>query len=72
MKIYFKILYHVRHWVMLDIYVIAVLVTYIKLSTISELLYGAGIVMFVFLMLFSFMLRYCFSATALWKAYHDA
>ncbi len=72
MKTYFKILYNIRHWVMLDIYVIAVLVAYIKLSAISELLYGAGIVMFVFLMLFSFMLRYCFSATSLWKAYHDA
>jgi paraquat-inducible protein A len=72
MKTYFKILHHTRHWVMLDIYVIALLVAYIKLSTISELLYGAGIVMFVFLMFFSFLLRYCFSATTLWKAYHDA
>lgn len=72
MKAYFKILYHARHWAMLDIYIIAVLVAYIKLSTISALLYGAGIVMFVLLMLFSFLLRYCFSASTLWRAYHDA
>lgn len=72
MKLYFRVLYHARRWVMLDVYVIAILVAYIKLSATSELLYGAGLVMFVSLMLFSFILSTCFSPKKIWKAYHDA
>lgn len=72
MKLCYRILYHIRDWVMLDIYLIAILVAFIKLSATSEVIYGAGLLLFVFLMLFSFLLSRCLSPKKIWRAYHDA
>ncbi len=72
MKLYYKVLFEIRHWVMLDVYVIAILVSIVKLSATSETLTGPGLVMFVFLMIFSFLLAYTFSPKQIWRAYHDA
>jgi paraquat-inducible protein A len=72
MKFCYRILFYIRDWVMLDIYLIAILVAFIKLSATSEIIYGTGLVFFVFLMLFSFLLNRCLSPKKIWKAYHDA
>ena len=72
MKPYYKILYIVRYWMMLDVYIIAILVATVKLTATSDLLFGTGLMMFVSLSIFCFMLSNTFSPTQIWKAYHDA
>lgn len=72
MKLYFNILVKVRHWIMLDVYVIAILVSTVKLSATAEVIFGPGMVMFVFLMIFSFLLSSRFNKKQIWKAYHHA
>ncbi len=72
MKLYINILVKVRHWVMLDVYVIAILVSTIKLSATAEVIFGPGMVMFVFLMIFSFLLSSRFNKKQIWKVYHHA
>ena len=72
MKMYYKILYLVRYWMMLDVYIIAILVSIVKLTATAELLLGPGVIMFVSLAVFCFLLSNTFSANQVWKAYHDA
>lgn len=72
MKSYFKILHTLRHWVMLDVYIIAVLVSVIKLTATSEVIYGPGLLMLGFLSIFSFLLSNSFSSKHIWEAYHNA
>ena len=72
MKLYFKILYHLQGWVMLDVYVIAILVSIIKLTATSDVLYGSGLLMFILLSGFSYLLSRSFSPEKTWKAYHNA
>ena len=72
MKIYYKILFAIRHWVMLDVYVIAILVSTVKLSADAEVIFGSGLVMFVSLMIFSFLLGSRFDPKQIWKVYHHA
>jgi len=72
MKFYFKILHYLQEWIMLDVYVIAILVSIIKLTATSEVLYGSGLVLFVLLSSFSFLLSRSFSPEKIWKAYHNA
>ena len=72
MKTYYKILYTVRYWMMLDVYIIAILVATVKLTATSELLFGPGLVMFIFLTIFCFLLSNSFSPIQIWKAYHNA
>ena len=72
MKFYFKILYMLKHWVMLDVYVIAILVSIVKLNGTSDVIYGSGLIMFVFLTCFSFLLSWNFSPKKIWKAYYAA
>lgn len=72
MKLYFKILMKIRHWVMLDVYLIAILVSTVKLSADADVVFGTGFVLFVFLMMFSFLLSSRFDRRQIWKAYHHA
>ncbi len=72
MKFFYKLLVGIRHWVMLDVYVIAILVAIIKLTQTAELIYESGLVMFLTLSVFSFLLNYGFSPRTLWGAYHHA
>ena len=72
MKPLYKLLYEIRHWVMLDVYVIAILVSIIKLTPISDLIYETGLVMFVTLSVFSSILSYSFSPRQIWRAYAHA
>lgn len=72
MKIYYKILYMIRYWMMLDVYIIAILVATVKLTATSELLFGPGLVMFVSLSVFCFLLSNTFAPSQIWRAYHDA
>jgi len=72
MKIYFKILSKLRHWVMLDVYLIAILVSTVKLSADADVVFGPGLLLFVFLMIFSFLLSSRFDRKQIWKAYHHA
>lgn len=72
MKLYYKILFEFRHWVMLDVYIVAVLVSVIKLTGTSDVVYGSGLFMLTFLTIFSFLLTNAFSPKQVWKAYHDA
>lgn len=72
MKTYFKVLYHLQEWIMLDVYVIAILVSVIKLTATSDVLYGSGLIMFVLLSSFSFLLSRSFSPQKIWRAYHNA
>ena len=72
MKLYFKILVKIRHWVMLDVYLIAILVSTVKLRADAEVVFGTGFVLFVFLMTFSFLLSSRFDRRQIWKVYHHA
>lgn len=72
MKIYFKILSLIRHWVMLDVYIIAILVSTVKLKKDADVIFGPGLVVFVFLMIFSFLLSSRFDRKQIWKVYHHA
>jgi len=71
-KPYFKTLHFLNEWVMLDVYVIAVLVSVVKLSDTSEVIFGSGLVMFILLTSFSFLLSQSFSPSKIWKAYYAA
>ena len=72
MKVYFKILSKLRHWVMLDVYLIAILVSTIKLRADADVVFGPGLLLFVFLMIFSFLLSSRFDRKQVWKVYHHA
>lgn len=72
MKLYFKILSKISHWAMLDVYIIAILVSTIKLSATADVIFGPGMIMFVFLMIFSFLLSSRFDPKQIWKVYHHA
>lgn len=72
MKIYYKILLDIRQWVMLDVYIIAILVSTIKLSNTAEVTFGPGFVMFILLMIFTFLLSNRFDLRQIWKVYHNA
>jgi len=72
MNIYFKILLVIRHWVMLDVYIIAILVSTVKLKKDADVIFGPGLVVFVFLMIFSFLLSSRFDRKQIWKEYHNA
>lgn len=72
MKLCYKTLHHLRTWVMLDVYVVAILVTIVKLSATAELIYETGLVLFVALSVFSFLLCNSFESKYIWKAYHNA
>jgi len=72
MKFYFKTLHILKHWAMLDVYGIAILVSIVKLKDTSEVIYGSGLLMFVFLTYFSFLLSRSFSPKKIWKAYYAA
>ncbi len=72
MKFYFKTLVKMRHWAMLDVYVIAILVSTVKLSATAEVIFGPGMIMFVTLLIFTFMLSSSFNSRQIWKAFHNA
>jgi paraquat-inducible protein A len=72
MKIYFKVLSTLRHWVMLDVYLIAILVSTVKLRADADVIFGPGLLLFVFLMIFSFLLSSRFDRKQIWKVYHHA
>ncbi len=70
MRFYFKTLQVLRHWVMLDVYIIAIIVSIVKLSDTSEVIYGKGLILFTALSICSFFLNICFSPHKTWKAYY--
>jgi len=72
MKIYYKILFELREWVMLDIYIISVLVSIVKLEATADVIYGPGIIVLAFLAISTFLSTYSFSPKQVWKAYHNA
>ncbi len=72
MKAYYRLLYGLRHWVMLDVYVIAMLVAIVKLSDTAELIYETGFVLFITMTIFSFLLCNSFEPKHIWRSYHDA
>jgi len=72
MKFYFKVLVKIRHWAMLDVYIIAILVSTVKLTATAEVIFGPGMIMFVSLLIFTLMLSSSFNARQIWKAYHHA
>ncbi len=72
MKFYFKTLIRIRHWAMLDVYIIAILVSTVKLSATAEVVFGPGMVMFVSLLIFTFMLGSSFNSRQIWRAFHHA
>jgi paraquat-inducible protein A len=72
MKVYFKVLSKLRHWIMLDVYLIAILVSTVKLRADADVVFGPGLLLFVFLMIFSFLLSSRFDRKQIWKVYHYA
>ncbi len=72
MHIMYKLLFRMRRWVMLDVYIVAILVSIIKLNKDTQLIYGEGIVMFTCLMISSLFLTNYFSPLEIWRAYHNA
>lgn len=72
MKWYYKILFELREWVMLDIYIVSVLVSVVKLEATSEVIYGPGIIFLALLASVTFLLTNGFTPKQIWKAYHNA
>lgn len=72
MKFYFWVLNRIRSWVMLEVYLIAILVSCVKLTQKSEIIYETGLVFLVALAVFSFLLKKSFSPKKIWRAYDDA
>ncbi|HIC45012.1 MAG TPA: paraquat-inducible protein A [Sulfurimonas sp.] len=72
MKLYFKVLHDLREWVMLDIYVVSVLVSIIKLEEMADVIYGPGIIMLTVLAALNFLLVNAFSPKHIWDTYHNA
>jgi len=72
MKTYYKILYELREWVMLDIYIIAVLVSIIKLEATADVIYGSGIFILALLSALTFLMVNSFTPKQIWKYYHNA
>jgi len=72
MKIYYKILFYLREWVMLDIYIISVLVSIIKLEGTSDVIYGSGLIFLTLVAILSFLLVNTFTPKQIWRTYHNA
>ena len=72
MKVYYKILFRLREWVMLDIYIISVLVSIVKLEATAEVIYGAGILVLAVLALLTFLMTNAFNPKQVWRNYHNA
>jgi|GEM_PF-4783827 len=72
MNIYYKILFELREWVMIDIYIISVLVSIVKLEATSEVIYGPGLLMLTFLAATTFLSVNAFTPKQVWRAYHNA
>ena len=72
MKIYFKVLFELREWVMVDIYIISVLVSIVKLEATSEVIYGSGLLFLALLSASTFLLVNAFTPKQVWRAYHHA
>jgi len=72
MKLYYKILFDLREWVMLDIYIVSVLVSIVKLQSTSEVIYGSGIFVLTVLASLTFLMVNAFTPKQVWKAYHNA
>jgi len=72
MKLYYKILFELREWVMLDIYIVSVLVSIVKLEATSDVIYGSGIIILALLATMTFLLTNAFAPKQVWKAYHNA
>lgn len=72
MKLYYKVLFELREWVMLDIYIIAVLVSIVKLEATSDVIYGPGIFVLALLSALTFLSINAFSPKQIWRAYHEA
>ncbi len=70
MKFYFSILFYLREWVMLDIYIISILVSIVKLQATADVMFGSGLIFLVGLSLCSFLLSNAFSPRQIWRAYH--
>jgi len=72
MKTYYKILFELREWVMVDIYIISVLVSIVKLEDTSDVIYGPGILFLALLAGTTFLLVNAFTPKQIWRAYHNA
>ena len=72
MKYYYKILFDLREWVMLDIYIISVLVSIVKLEDTSEVIYGPGMFVLAIVAGLTFLLVNAFTPKQVWRAYHNA
>lgn len=72
MKMYYKILFELREWVMLDIYIIAVLVSIVKLEATADVIYGPGILVLAILSALTFLSVNAFTPKQVWRAYHHA
>jgi paraquat-inducible protein A len=72
MKLYYKILFDLREWVMLDIYIVSVLVSIVKLENTSDVIFGPGIFVLALLAGVSFLLTNSFTPKQVWRAYNEA
>ena len=72
MKLYYKTLFDLREWVMLDIYIISVLVSIVKLEATADVIYGPGIGILAVLAALTFLSVNAFTPKQVWRAYHNA
>ena len=72
MKFYYKILFELREWVMLDIYIISVLVSIVKLEATADVIYGSGIIALALLASLTFLMVNAFTPKQVWKSYYNA
>jgi len=72
MKTYYKILFDLREWVMIDIYIVSVLVSIVKLEDTSDVIIGPGIVFLACLAATTFLSVNAFTPKQIWRAYHHA
>lgn len=63
--------HHVREWAMLEVFLVGVLVSIVKLKDIAELLPGVGLYCFVCLMLCALLLNTVVDEHELWQIWED-
>ena len=66
-----RINHHVRHWSMLEVFMMGVIVSVIKMREQADVILGPGLISFVCLMLITAALAWAVDDAVFWEAYDD-
>jgi len=67
-----KVAHHLRHWSMLEVYLVSFLVAVVKLVDFSEVTLGAGALCFTLLMMTVSSLVYLYDQNSYWEVYENS